>query len=153
MDKIIVYIDDAGHALQQLAPMHEQRAGAAPVPAHWVLVACAPRMTRRISKWTSYSARESWRGKWAEKLFALVAPPLRQSGDRVTTQLAHGPLQDLTQRLLAEHGTCRVLDARRPKFGQELEPVVEAQPAAGSAKWAVPGAVASMGAMLILAAD
>ncbi|MRD48607.1 hypothetical protein GHT07_15065 [Caenimonas koreensis DSM 17982] len=153
MDKIIVYIDDAEHALQQLAPMHEQRAGAAPDPTHWVIVACAPRMTRRISKWTSYSAREAWRDRWADKLFALMAPVLRRGGDRVTTQLAHGPLKDLTQRLLTEHGVCRVLDARRPKFGQELEAVVQSQPSAPGAKWEVPGAVASMGAMLILAAD
>lgn len=46
MDKIIVYVDDADHAQQLLAPL------AAKEPAsqrHWVLVACAPRMTHRVS--------------------------------------------------------------------------------------------------------
>ncbi len=60
MDKIIVYVDDADHAQQLLAPL------AAKEPAHqrhWVLVACAPRMTHRVSKWVSHSARESWRNK------------------------------------------------------------------------------------------
>ena len=52
MDKIVVYVDDAAYALQQLAPM--LGTGAA---TGWILVACAPRMTRRISKWVSHSAR------------------------------------------------------------------------------------------------
>ena len=54
MDKIIVYVDDADHAQQLLAPL------VANEPAHqrhWVLVACAPRMTHRVSKWVSHSAR------------------------------------------------------------------------------------------------
>ena len=71
MDKIIVYVDDADHAQQLLAPL------AAKEPAHqrhWVLVACAPRMTHRVSKWVSHSARESWRNKWADKLFAQIIP-------------------------------------------------------------------------------
>ena len=71
MDKIIVYVDDADHAQQLLAPL------VANEPAHqrhWVLVACAPRMTHRVSKWVSHSARESWRNKWADKLFAQIIP-------------------------------------------------------------------------------
>ena len=47
MEKIILYVDDAAYAREFLAK--------APAPAaagqrHWVLVACAPRMTARISK-------------------------------------------------------------------------------------------------------
>ena len=47
MDKIIVYIDDAGYAQQQLAPMKSSgpAGGRSAVGTHWVLVACAPRMT------------------------------------------------------------------------------------------------------------
>jgi len=155
MDKIIVYVDDAAYAQQQLAPM----AGGATPPAlreagtHWVLVACAPRMTHRISKWVSHSARENWRAKWAEKLFHEITPALSAGGGRVTTVVAKGPLLELTKKLVAEHGTARVLDARRPKFGQDLQPVTTDQPAGRDARWEVPGAVVGLGAMLVLAAE
>ena len=147
MEKIIVYVDDAEYALQQLTPM-KSSAG-----THWVLVACAPRMTHRISKWVSHSARQNWRDKWADKLYGAVVPPLRARQDQVTTVLAKGPLAELTDRLLAEHGPSRVLDARRPKFGQEMQPVTNDQPATGTNPWAVPGAVAGMGMVLLLAAE
>jgi hypothetical protein len=106
MEKVIVYLDDAAYAQAQLS---------ASQPTHWLLVACAPRMTHRISKWVSHSARENWRAKWADKLFEQVVPPLRQRGDTVTPILAKGPLPELTRALLAEHGEARVVDARRPK--------------------------------------
>ena len=123
MEKIIVYLDDAAYAQQQLAPMMAADIRPAKAPTHWVLVACAPRMTQRISKWVSHSARENWRGKWAEKLFAQVVPHLQECGDSVTTLLARGPLPELTKKLTTEHATSRVLDARRPKFGQDMQPV------------------------------
>ena len=150
MDRIIVYVDDAGYAEQQLLPMR----GEAPAAGtHWVVVACAPRMTHRISKWVSHSARENWRAKWSEKLFDRVLPLLRQDGSLVTPVLAKGPLAELTTRLQSEHGQARVLDARRPKFGHDLEPVTKDQPAPDQSRWTVPGAVAGMGAILVLAAD
>jgi len=46
-----------------------------------------------------------------------------------------------------------VLDARRPKFGQDMQPVTEDQPTPKDGRWAVPGAVMGMGAMLVLAAE
>jgi hypothetical protein len=149
MDKIIVYLDDASYLQQQLAPMKGPATGG----THWVLVACAPRMTQRISKWVSHSARENWRMKWADKLFSQVVPPLKARGDSVTTVLAKGPLPALTERLTAEHSAARVLDARRPKFGQDLQPVTSDQAAPTDRRWEVPGAVASMGALLVLAAE
>ncbi|KAF1046869.1 hypothetical protein [Xylophilus sp.] len=158
MEKIIVYVDDAGYAQQQLCPM--AHAGDTPLnrATHWVLVACAPRMTHRISKWVSHSARESWRAKWADKLFGELVPWLEQRGETVTPVLARGPLPELTGRLKAEHGAARVLDARRPKFGQDLQPVTAEQAAAArqeqeSKRWQVPGAVAGLGAVLLLAGD
>ena len=155
MDNILVYLDDATYAEQQLAPMkgnNPSAQGQEPT-THWVLVACAPRLTQRISKWVSHSARENWRAKWADKLFAQVAPTLRANGDRVTMVLAKGPLPELTKKLSAQHGTTRVLDARRPKFGHEMPPVTADQPTTRDARWEVPGAVAGMGALLVLAAE
>jgi hypothetical protein len=153
MEKIIVYLDDPHYACHQLAPMEAAGTGQPANPTHWVLVACAPRMTRRISKWVSHSARENWRAKWAEKVFEQVVPQLKAAGDEVTTQLAKGPLPELSRKLMAEHGACRVLDARRPKFGQELPPVTANQPPSDERRWEVPGAVAGLGAVLMLAAE
>jgi hypothetical protein len=155
MEKIIVYVDDAAYAQQQLSPMRCGTApeGSPPAATHWVLVACAPRLTRRIGKWVSHSARENWRDKWAVKLFDKIVPELRQGGDTVSTVLAKGPLPELTKKLTAEFGASHVLDARRPKFGHELPPVTADQPVGTEGRWEVPGAVVGMGALLVLAAE
>jgi hypothetical protein len=148
MDKIIVYVDDAEHALQQLTPMLTGGGR-----TQWRVVACPPRMTRHISKWVSHAARENWRIKWAEKLFEQLLPALHQRGDEVTTELACGPLKQVTGRLLDQFGPARVLDARRPKFGQDLVPVTADQPTCKWSHWTLPGSVATMGAVLILASE
>lgn len=158
METVIVYIDDAAYARQQLASVLD--AGATDTqlpPVHWVLVACAPRMTHRISKWVSHSARENWRAKWSDKLFNEVSPWLRQRGDRITEVLAKGPLTELHTQLAAEHRSQHLLDARRPKLGHDMQPVVApvAQtPAAGTKQppWSLPGAIAGIfGLVLVLA--
>ena len=153
MENIIVYIDDAAHAQHQLAPMKSGSTAQQDQATHWVLVACPPRLTRRIGKWVSHSAREAWRTKWSEKVFDQVVPQLRGNADRVTMVVATGPLVPLTRKLVAEHGVARVLDARRPKLGQDLQPVTADQPTPQQGRWTVPGAVAGMGAVLVLAAE
>lgn len=120
MDRVIVYVDDAVHAQQVLAPLSGRAAAAR---TQWILVACAPRMTHRISKWVSHSARENWRAKWADKLFAQILPTLQVPAGRVTTVLAKGPLAELTDQLQAEGTTvAQVVDARRPKTDMAQEP-------------------------------
>ena len=54
MEKIILYVDDAVYACEQFAELAPDADTV--VARHWVLVACAPRMTHRISKWVSHSA-------------------------------------------------------------------------------------------------
>ena len=132
MDKVIVYVDDPGYARERMGAGNGS-------PTHWLVVACAPRMTHRISKWVSHSSRENWRAKWADRLFEQVLPPLRARGDTVTPILARGPLPELTRTLMAEHGTAQVLDVRRPK-----------QDPGEGRNWA-PGAVLGMFAALFLA--
>jgi hypothetical protein len=116
-----------------------------------VLVACAPRMTHRISKWVSHSARENWRAKWFSKVQAQMLPLLERNGGQVTPVLAKGPLAELTAQLKREHSAVHVVDARRPKIGVDLEPVTPEQTPAHQSGWAFPGAVMGMGALLVLA--
>ncbi|MBO9643719.1 MAG: hypothetical protein J7603_11430 [Pseudacidovorax sp.] len=151
MDKIILYVDDAAYAVEHL----DQLAPAAP-GRHWIVVACAPRMTHRISKWVSHSARENWRAKWFARVQEALAPLLAREGAQTTAVLAKGPLVELTQRLHLEHGAARVVDARRPRIGSAMEPLV---PAADSAPRrplvpgarALPGGLAGLAAFLLLA--
>jgi hypothetical protein len=154
VQQIIVYLDDAAYAHQQLAsltvaePPHPGRQ----VATHWVLVACAPRMTQHVSKWVSHSARENWRAKWADKAFGQIVPQLQARGDQVTCVLAKGPLPALTRKLAAQHGGAQVLDARRPRPGQSL-PRLTDDPPMGERRWQVPGALTGIGALLVLGAE
>jgi hypothetical protein len=149
MEKIILYVDDAAYAREFLAKLPAEPVGTE--TRHWILVACAPRMTHRISKWVSHSARENWRTKWFAKVQEQVLPLLMAGDTQVTPVLAKGPLTDLTQRLKLELGAAKVIDARRPKIGVDLEPVAPDQQPPGASNWALPGAVLGMGALLVLA--
>jgi len=148
MEKIIVYVDDVNHALRQLDPMQLQGGH-----TQWILVACPPRLTRHASQWVSQSARASWRARWAEKAFAELKPLLEARGDQVLTVVAGNHLPELTEELRQTYGPARVIDARRPKFGHELPAVTKEQPAQNDTGWQLPGAVAGMGAFLVLAAE
>ncbi|SEB12041.1 hypothetical protein [Variovorax sp. YR216] len=149
MEKVILYVDDPAYAREFLARMAASEADVE--VRHWVLVACAPRMTHRISKWVSHSARENWRGKWFAKVQEQLLPLLQSRGSLVTPVLAKGPLTDLTKRLKLEHGVAQVIDGRRPKVGVDLEPVAPDVAPPGQSSWALPGAVVGMGALLMLA--
>ena len=149
MEKIIVFIDDAAYARQLLAPMRSPG-----TPTQWILVACAPRMSRHISKWVSHSARKNWRARWAEKQFQELVPMLSVRPDSVVQMVAESPLQEFAQKLLADHSNARLLDARRPKLAHDRQPVsAETSAARAPNRWELPGAVAGLGAMLVLAAE
>ena len=122
MNNVIVYLDEAAYAMQMLTPLLVS--GETRTPTRWILVGCAPRITHSASKWVTNSVRQSWRGKWAVKVFAQIVPLLKSPSDVVITQVASGPLGDLTHALVGQHGLARVLDARRPKLGQPLHSVV-----------------------------
>lgn len=121
LDTYIVYLDDATYAQQQLADLL-----ARPHIKRFVLVACAPRMTRRIGKWLSHSSRENWRDKWCEKLFSQFTAVINRQ-DHVFCEVATGPLPAYTETLLKDLGSAQVIDARRPKF--DVETPLISQPA------------------------
>ncbi|WP_395059357.1 hypothetical protein [Polaromonas sp.] len=149
MDNLIVYIDEAAYALTTLTPM--LAAGQARTPIRWIVVGCAPRVTHHVSKWVTHSARKNWRSKWAEKVFSQVVPRLQSPGDSVITQVASGPLCDLTDALMAQYGTGRVLDARRPKVGNEFQPVTRQPTPQVRSLWSYAAVMASTS--MLLAAD
>ena len=149
MENIIVYVDDAGYALQLLQPMRPADRSAQ--ATRLIVVGCAPRVTHHVSKFVTYSARDSWRRKWSDKVFGQVVPALQREGDDVVTLLAQGNLIAQTDALVRTHGVARVLDARRPKFGQDMQPVTatQAQETHGVARYAA----ALAGAGLLVGID
>ena len=156
MERIAVFYDDAEHARRMIDPMLADGAD----PSLWVMVACAPRMTHRIGKWLSNSAREHWRQQWAGQQRAALEPALLAHAGKASFEwtIAKGPLPEVTQRLRQRHGTAlRVLDARRPKLAetpQPLQATVEgAAPAAANRRWAAPVAVSSGLALVLTLAD
>lgn len=156
MEKIIVYVNDATHAIQQIAPMRRHAAAAAlagGAGTHWILVASAPRMSQHVSKWLTHSARSSWRQKWSARLFEQIVPILKTEMDQVQTLVAREPLVQMTDSLLLQYGPSRVLDARLALPGQDLQPITRDQPASTESRWAVPGALVGMGAVMALAAE
>ena len=125
MDNIIVYVDDAEYALHMLQPMlASDNSGSS---TRWIVVGCAPHLTHDASKWVSHDALKSWQGEWADKVFAQLVPLLQQESNTVVTRLAQTDLSSQTESLIKEYGEARVLDARRPKFGQDLQPVTATQ--------------------------
>jgi hypothetical protein len=129
METIIVFIDDADYATKLLQPMLPQQSHSA---TRWVLVGCAPRVTRHISRFVTQSARAGWRDSWADKVFSRVKPQLQNASrahDTVVTHIAppRQALCDLTSELTRQYSARHVLDARRPKLGQDLQPITLTQ--------------------------
>lgn len=132
----IVYVDDAPHALPLLTSLAASFEATNP---RWLLVACAPRITHRASKWASHRSRENWRNQWADKLFAQLAPSLQrpESQADVTQLLARQPLPELLTELQQTYGAVQVVDARRPK---REEPAPQ--------RWGPSGLIAGIGSLL-----
>lgn len=153
METIIVFMNDADYAVKLLGPMLPQPAQP---PTRWVLVACAPRFTRHISKWVTPSARAEWQDSWADSVFAQVLPQLQNPHrplDSVITQVAPAGqgLCGLTEALMRQHSARHVLDARRPKLGQNLLPVIPSQKQESNAVTGYAAALA--GAALLVGLD
>ncbi len=141
MERIAVLADDPRQFRETLQPLLAHQ----PEPGQWVVVACSPRVTNRMSKWVSRSTREHWRRKWAEKLFADVVPWLESHGSAVECVVADGSVDDFARRL----GRVQVIDARRTKMST--------LPQAHQQFWhvlqALPAMLAGLGAALALVVD
>lgn len=148
MENIIVVLDDAEYALKMLTPMKNDDD-----PTQWVLLVCPPHLTRHIGRWVTPASRAAWRTKWAQELVQKIQPSLTRESDRVQWRLAKGVLIDQTRRLQSEFATHRVLDARRPKLGEDQMPVTAGQPTEHNSQWTLPGGVAAMGVALLMATD
>jgi hypothetical protein len=146
MERIAIFINDAAHARHILQPML-----CAAEPAHWIVVACPPTLTRHIGRWVSHSARQQWRERWAAEVFDVLDADLRSlPGGQIEHIVAKRPLVEVSRRLEARFGTLRLLDARRPRLGKPDEPISASQPASNVGRWAVPVA-ATTGLTVMLA--
>lgn len=148
MENIIIVLDDPEVALKTLIPMKNGSN-----PTQWVLLVCPPRLTRHIGRWVSQSSRDAWRNKWAQELVQKIKPALGGDGDRVQWRMAKGTLAEQIRKLQTEFFSTRVLDVRRSKFGQDLEPVTADQPTEHASRWTLPGGAAALGVALLLASD
>lgn len=151
METIAVFVNDVAHARHILQPMLR-----GDDPAHWVVVACPPTLTRHIGRWVSHSAQQQWRERWAADLFAeleieesLKARP----GSTFETMVAKRPLSALSARLAARLPHLRLLDARQPRLGRIEEPITAAQPVQETSGWAVPAAATAGLTLMLTLAD
>ena len=124
MDKIIVYVDDAAYARQQLTPMLGTGQH-----TRWELVACPAHLTRHARRWISHSALEKWRNEWSQRLLADITPLLRNAGHTVTLHVAHGTLVDMTRRAPNPPGIF-VLDDGMGLVAKRLEHIPNSDPPA-----------------------
>jgi hypothetical protein len=153
METMIVYVDDAEYARTMLSPLlptgHAQPSNQA---THWIVVVCTPNVTNDVGKWVSQEAMGLWRDDWATAVFDQIKPLLGVMGNTVTSQLANqkGSLVDQTDELLKLHAGAKVVDARRPKFGQDMQPVTSAQP---QGKKKLAGLAAAVTVATVIAAD
>jgi hypothetical protein len=153
METMIVYVDDAVYARKMLQPLLLASTTARPSGStHWIMVACTPNVTHDISKWVSPEALALWRQDWATAVFDQITPLLKGTSDTVTTLLASHKqsLVDQTEALTQQHSGAKVLDARRPKFGQDMAPVTASQQQEHNT---VSGFAAAVGLASVLAAD
>lgn len=148
MESIIVFVDEARHALRELVPMRS-----ADKPTRWIIVGCTPRLSRHISRWVSNRSRRIWQDKWCEDVLRQLQAQLGQPGDQFVMRLASKDLVEQTRLLKLEFGSARVLDARRPKLGEDLPPVTPDQPAENRGTLATIGSTSALGAMLLLTSD
>ena len=147
MENIIVFVDEPAYALRELLPMRSA------TPTRWVVVGCPPRMSRHISRWVSHRSRVLWQDKWLTDLREQLRPALLNPSDEAIWRLSGKDLAEQTRQLRLEFGAARVLDARRPKLGQELPPVTSDQPADQHTGLGVLGSTSALGALLILTSD
>ena len=83
-----------------------------------------------------------------DKAFQEIVPLLQARGGTVVTQISLGPLITLTDTLMARYAGSRVLDARRPKFGEDLQPVSDQQPQPREGLWGCAAALAGVGVLV-----
>jgi hypothetical protein len=148
MRTIALFIDDAAAARMALQPLMQSKD-----TGRVILVACAPKLTRHVSRFVSNAGREQYRQRWARELFAELQP-LWSVAPRgtVETMIAKVPLEAIVQRMKVQEGSeLLAIDARKASLEQAR--AGQATPAQQAAKrWLIPAFVTSgLGIALALA--
>jgi hypothetical protein len=148
---VILVLDDAQCLLQGLPAMQTApdvttpaSAGAGSPPRHWVVLACPPRMSQRIGKFMSQSARAGWQARWIDKLRAQIQPVLQEGRDTMELHILGNQFAAQLKTLQSVHPGADVKDLRRPRIGEA--PATQSV-AKGLARGALPGGLL----MLVLA--
>lgn len=144
MDRIIVLVDDAEHAmhtLDSLPPSGES--------TRWVVIAVPPRLKRHQSRWVSHATRQRQLDRWSAELFECVGAALRhRHAGEVQTLLARKAPVGEDDPLLLSLGPARMLDARKHRSQRADEPMDDT--GTGSAL-AILTSTAGFGALMALA--
>ena len=143
------FINDAEFAKRQLVAFVEGRK-----PERWVLVGCPPRLPRHSGRFLSQPALKRWRADWTRETLSDIAAMLTAKGHEVSTRVAHTPLVAFTRQLRGELGqAARLLDARRPRAGGQLDPITQEQPGERPDAWSATGGAIALGALITIASE
>jgi hypothetical protein len=149
METLVVFINDAEFAQRQVETSVVGRA-----PGKWVLVGCPPRLPRHSGRFLSQPALKRWRADWTRQATQDVVALLTAGGHEVSVRVAHVPLVAFTRQLRGELGqSARLLDARRPRSGSNLEPITQEQSPEGGSLWSAAGSAIALGALIAGAAE
>ncbi len=139
MPTIALFIDDVAAARMALRPLMQSRDA-----GRVILVACAPKLTRHVSRFVSHAGREQYRQRWARELFSELQP-LWAVAPRGTieTMIAKAPLETIVQRMKVQEGSdLLAIDARKASLEQAR--AGQADPAQQAAKrWLIPAFITS----------
>ena len=131
METFAVYINDHEHGPRQILSLLNGQA-----PAHWVLLACPPRMSRHLGRWLSQPAKKKWRQRWSEEALHEVIERVRAKGDTYEVRVVREPHPKLERELRRTYRGLRTIDARRLQD-----------------RWEVPAGAAAMGTLMTLAVE
>lgn len=158
-ETVIVVIDDAQRVLQELATLpplppsgHGAVAADEPAPHHWVLLACPPRMSQRIGKFMSQSARQGWQNRWSEKLRAQLAPTIQEQCGTFELHIAGSSFPAQLLALRTAHPGAVVRDLRQPRSQPATGPAPSAA-RKGFGRGALPGSLLMLLCVLSITPD
>ncbi len=151
MDRIAVFVDDSEHARRILYPYIQSTAQ----ETEWLVVACAPRLPHRVSRWLTREQCSRSRLDWVARLRSELEPTFgNRCSDSVEWLSPTGRLALTSDSLRSKYGTSlRMLDARKGRPGRSAEPILQPKSVQAHSEWGVPVAIASSLSLMLALTD